>query len=389
MVDIPSLAEEFKPRVYFHKEEKYFPTTIEGYLKYTQMYQTQEGSTTPQKDDPVVSSDPLSLLFPSTEHNLKDFIVNDDRNYLKPINYKYINKPSGELVDLVDGKYRSSFFGNPALTETPFYVVAHKDVNDPEAQYLSYTFFYAYNGAAHLLFDLIKIEDHFCDICHITVHVKKIGGEYKLLDVYYSAHSGGELVKEVKTVGDNGKNPIVYAAINSHASYTKRGVYFRILGFGNDVTQEELEWSPDVEIMAIDGVGQGDYKTFYSYLGNMGFKGSLPFLEDTGDTSVGSIGTKDWSGNNGRPEEVKKEGFFISTFAWYLLLITTQISSLVLLGFGFHRRLFDRYKIILAAMLMFILLYTMLLTKYEFTTFILILASFVLLMMYLGCRFRK
>ena len=389
------LARKFKPKVYFHSRERYFPCTVEHYLTYVNMYELQEGSSVPQKDDKVVSSDPLSLLFPDavdgvySKRQLTDYIANSERNYMRPKNYIYKNKPNDELLELVDDKYETSFHGNPSLQETPYYILIHTDPSEADAYYISYIFFYAYNGAARLLFDILKVEDHFCDICHVTSRVKKVNGEYTLDNVYYSAHSGGLLYSadEIKTVNNNGINPVVYAARRSHASYNEAGFYFRFGGFGNDETEERYQWFPNnVEIMAIEDVGQGKYQTYYSYLGNMGFKGEYPFIEGQGDTSVGSIGTKRWSGNTGIPETQQKEGNYISVAVWYSLLIITQLFAFLGLGIGMIKGVFYGWRYTGLVLLCLIIVYSMLLTDYEPLSAVLLLTTFFLFVMYLSKR---
>ena len=406
---IKEISNKFKPKCFLHNKEKYFPSTIQDYLEKVQMFRLKSGSENTSKDDQptniklfetsagidnTVSSTSVSNI------NQIELTSGETKNtdYFKPIGYDYKNIANKELTDLVNNEWRSTFYGNAYLNKTPYYILYHKDKDDSNVKHISYSFFYSFNGPAKLLFDLIKIEDHFCDCEHITVTVEPINknnnlndiNNYKIKQVYYAAHSGGTIIfpDKLKTIDNNSFNPIVYTALGSHASYIDTGIYFRISGFGNDITEEGFEWFPEIEIVSNEGEGVGEYKRFYSYKGNLGFKGGLPLSGEYnyGDTSVGSLGTKGWSGNNGTYEIEEREGINLSNNLYHTLLIIYQLIFLFAIAYGYYNDYFHGYNYIFLAVFILLVFYIVLLFKYKFQQFILLILIFLLLLYLLRLR---
>lgn len=335
---ISQLSNKFRPKCLLHKDEIYFPTTIQNYVELMSVHKMKDGKNT-SPDDPIID---LDLFSPNTpiEMSTQDL-------YLKPKNYEYKKSSTSNLLDLAPLGTKSAFIGNPTLDKTPYYVMFHDDTTDPLVKHISYTFFYAFNGSTDILFNTVKIEDHFSDCEHITVTVEPIDRtanltspeNYKIKQVYYAAHSGGSVITpdNLKTVNDNGLNPIVYTAVHTHASYTSPGTYFRIFGFGNDQTSDGYEWFPNTEVIAVNGKGVGDYVRFYSYKGTLGFKGDLPFSgKSHGDKSVASLSTKGWAGNTGVYEKdhpsvpnIGLMGYKVGIIVMHAILIGLLIDGLL------------------------------------------------------------
>lgn len=100
---------------------------------------------------------------------------------------------------------------------------------------LQFIFFYANQGAlagikyTDTFFKTLDIGVHEGDWEHITIYLKKSTTDYTILEVFYSRHQQvkGELLykKDIELVDERGNpsptgtHPVVYAALNSHASY--------------------------------------------------------------------------------------------------------------------------------------------------------------------------
>ena len=307
---IEKIIFEYRPICYLHPNEEYYPIKIESYLENSNMM-LLSGKTPNLKTDKVIEiGDPQYL-------NAKGYFVPKDYQYKNIINKELINFIKNKEIDYkIRGKY---------LNKVPYYIIKNENLETGEL-FISYGFFFGFNGAAKMLYNLIQIEDHFADLEHITIKFEKnLQGEYELKNIYFAAHNGGQLVegKQLNKVM-NGKRPIVYTAINSHASYIKSGVYFRIGGYGNDVTSGKgIVWDPErLQLLKDDGL-------LFKYKYDLGFKSSLPFSKiKGGETSVTSFGSKKWGGNKligGKTEVEKIQGLFIPEYIYNLILISLII----------------------------------------------------------------
>ncbi|CAN1270153.1 Hypothetical protein At1g04090 [Linum perenne] len=202
---VHALINHYGPRVYFHPDEAYLPSSVSWFF--------ENGA----------------LLFKS------------DSSVGVPIDINGSNLPKGGTndgefwIDLPKGEQRSAVkFGNlesGTFTDLAMWV------------------FCPFNGPATLKiglvsFTLSKIGQHLCDWEHFTLRICNFDAE--LWGVYYSQHS-------------EGNKPIVYSTKNGHASFPHPGTYIqgsKRLGIGirNDVIRSDryVNSSTQYEIVAAE-----------------------------------------------------------------------------------------------------------------------------------------
>lgn len=280
-----------KPISYLHSKEKYFPINLEKYLNNVNIKKNNE--------------EPFKLDW---KNNNNYTGTNDDKFELQPIN----------------GNNNSVFRGNPDINEVK-YIVKVNEIEDNTKYQIIFFFFYGYNGETRILHNLVKIGKHYCDIENIYIICNK-----KLLDesddnesarksiekIYFSAHSGVR-VMDPKVCEFEDNRPVVYIANRSHASYPKPGLYFRIFGFGNDYTEKNYKWDP--EIIIINNNNDDPLLNFINnYNGNMGFGHVNSFINK--------------SYYNGKLEINKPQGIYINKIFYNIILFL--ITSIVLFFLG-------------------------------------------------------
>lgn len=115
--------------------------------------------------------------------------------------------------------------------------VKYHIVADEDYYYIIYHLFFAYNGPKRVL-GLVPVEAHDGDLENFHVRIDR--GTLDVVDFRLSMH-GNFTVSRPDDLGftDSG-NPIVYAAVNSHAIYPAPGTYFRLYGLGNDAAGKGL-----------------------------------------------------------------------------------------------------------------------------------------------------
>lgn len=242
----PELISKYRPVVYLHSKEKYHPSNVETYLQECKLKKLDTNEVKNIENFNAMVSDGSGL------HGYTLFLPNGmDSNVIK----------------------------NNNLNEAPLYVKTF-DLN--ASFYITYMFFYAYNGPA-LVFDKFKYEkySHYADVERITLKIDKESQAVK--EVYFSQHSGGHWLSS-KDVEFEGYRPVVYSALNSHASYSKPGRTARFWGVVGDVCDKGIRW--DTNNLVILGGDDDDWKN--------------NFLGDLGDGRVSSFASQTcWKG----PEE--------------------------------------------------------------------------------------
>ena len=394
---LEKICERFKPICYLHKKEKYAPITLEAYLQ-TVVIRECDKDKTPSDDDNVVTDNPLVYF---NDDDVVPYSADFERKnyYMVPKGYKYKNKFWKELINSSKEDQKNILKGSlnvNDLKNIPYYVEIDDETNENYI-YISYCFFYGFNGAARILYSTIKIEDHFGDVENVSIRIKKPDSysnsqiEESTIDnlqidqIYYAAHGGGELVKD-NSYDKDGVRPIVYTGINSHASYKKSGVYWRIFGYGNDITEKGVKWDPtSINIISINKnakpVGDGRTKSleenqistaipkknsglnaydrtsaklnlfnFYKYLGNLGFSGALPTKGNTGSVSVGSFKGQRFPGNTGEFKEHEPQGMYFNKYI-YLIIIMSLMTMKFILNIKFKN---TPIKIIIGILLVYL-----------------------------------
>ncbi|CAN1270152.1 Hypothetical protein At1g04090 [Linum perenne] len=233
---VHALINHYGPRVYFHPDEAYLPSSVSWFF--------ENGA----------------LLFKS------------DSSVGVPIDINGSNLPKGGTndgefwIDLPKGEQRSAVkFGN--LESAKLYVHVKPAFGGTFTD-LAMWVFCPFNGPATLKiglvsFTLSKIGQHLCDWEHFTLRICNFDAE--LWGVYYSQHSGGEWVLAHDLEYIEGNKPIVYSTKNGHASFPHPGTYIqgsKRLGIGirNDVIRSDryVNSSTQYEIVAAEYLGGGD-----------------------------------------------------------------------------------------------------------------------------------
>jgi hypothetical protein len=210
---IQELAKKFAPEVRFHKEEKYFPSSIEWLAARSALKEREDDKVTTIKEKPVDASI-LKNYPPKGYPNSWD--VNN-----------YFLDPDKDMATRAGMPIMNGFSTSPC-----YYHVGDRSNGGLVIQYI---FLYPHQGklipeeiAGISLPEKIgpftfDIGMHEGDLEHVDVYLKKQGDDYVLDEVYYSAHGAkpfGELLWASQTPLTDGTHPIVYAAKFGHASHS-------------------------------------------------------------------------------------------------------------------------------------------------------------------------
>ena len=229
-----TLIHRFAPEIKLHPNEQYLPAEIQWYLPRVRMlfdvsfgfdHQILDkgvlnvGNLLSQKDGDQVSS--------LTENSSDFFLEQTDVN--------------GE--DQLDSYRQETRKGSSSSDWTCYAHVRQAPGSD--SYDVQYIFFYAYNGS---LFEEPVETAHEADFEHITVRVGK--DLQTIVQIYYSAHDneGRWYQKQTSAGVKNGYSltpdgrPIVFAAINSHASYPYEGKWNRNNLPDDEASENGLVW---------------------------------------------------------------------------------------------------------------------------------------------------
>ncbi len=193
-IDWGTVAQRFAPHVYLHPLDKHRPTSVESFLRNSEL-RDQSG---------LIRSD----VSPD------DLVDAPADSYLAIAN----NEPiAGDQV--VDGQVRA-----------PMYVYVRPDVSGDFVD-LSYIFLYGYNGCQvfriglHNILHFTKRTFTWCGFArhegdweHITVRLSSDTSHVKAVFFARHAQKQGEW-RDASGVSFDGTHPIVYSALNSHGSY--------------------------------------------------------------------------------------------------------------------------------------------------------------------------
>lgn len=242
-----NLLEKYKPVLYLHNKEEYFPISMENYIA---------NSVLKAPNLPPVDSPPVQIMV-DEKHNTTETVLDVKKEIWPGV------KPS-------------------EINTVPFYGRVYEDL---KYLYLVYIFNYSYNGAYNIceipgLGNTIKkiysnFDDgaHQSDIEHVTVKVDK--KTQKIVNIFYSAHSSAQGTWESKFDMED-EHPVVYSAKGSHACYSKSGCYPRIFFAANDHTSKGYRWFP-----AVQEITEND-PLWNTYIGRIGSpsEGSMPARKD-------------------------------------------------------------------------------------------------------------
>lgn len=242
--DIAAVGKLFAPLVRFHPDEEYFPSSVQWYLKRTELW---------HRVSPMHTKRPttLTLILKKGHVNPTSLInqrVKGDRLDTSP----YANIRPGSrgtfCLNVPDDQSAiKTYTGN--LRTAKCYVHA-QPARRTGRWWLVFWFFYPYNGSI----SPIVSSAHEGDWEHIRVEVDRHGK--KVHRIYMAAHEGGNWYRHYSTheqervgyrLSNRTNHPIVYSARHSHASYPTAGVVKRrLLGSDNlmpdDLTGRGREW---------------------------------------------------------------------------------------------------------------------------------------------------
>nr|XP_043620326.1 uncharacterized protein LOC122592191 [Erigeron canadensis] len=216
LTQIEALIKSYAPIVYFHPDEKYFPSAVHWFFNNgALLYKTE-------------------WLMPI------------------PIENSGSNLPQGETDD---GRY---WIGLPKDEATKERIKAG-DLQDANAYFhvkpvdgglstdIVIWLFYPFNGPSRAQvmsqsFILGPLGEHVGDWEHVTLRISNVNGE--LSSIYFATHSWGEWVSPSGLDWTPDHKPIVYSALFGHGSYSKPGTVLRgfkgtshVIGLRDDMSQ--------------------------------------------------------------------------------------------------------------------------------------------------------
>ena len=209
-MNIDNLITKYSPVLYFHTDEKHFPSSVDWLLQYSTLVDFMAGT---RKSSP-------------TQKDLFDIA--------KKYNFKMFND-GAVLLSFGEEVFR----GQNPVSNSPCYVITREKSGKI---YITYIFFYPYNGNYDII-GLAGLGSHPGDIEHITLELDSAG---KLLRVFYGAHGikEGRWVSATDVTYEN-NHIVCYVAYNGHGLYPRPGQSFRIVGFANDYLNKGLRWKPE------------------------------------------------------------------------------------------------------------------------------------------------
>ena len=155
------LAQRYNPIVYLSKDESHFPTSPDYYLQHAMLHLTfEDGKST-------------------TVGNLTQEVVYDE--YKKAVGLGTLKEAKLEVYKEPD----RVIMGDPTLQSADVHVIQQNFSNKPDYTYLTYVYFYTYNGT-YSVCNVYYTGEHFADIEHITVEIDN--KTKKAVRFYYGAH---------------------------------------------------------------------------------------------------------------------------------------------------------------------------------------------------------
>lgn len=269
MIEIQDYIKSLCPIIYFHKKEKYFPTTVQNMIENCELLdnQTVVFSNNELKTQPTLVKS-LYEHGSKKKDNIKLIIKNEDI---------YYNKDGTKEIQCM--------FSDPFEFQGEKYM------------YIIYFLLFGYNGT---------LGSHEIDFEYITFQIKlsnyEINEEDNKLNlykpvihrIYTSSHGNGrwynpnEFLNAEKKPFVNNKNHriVVFSALESHAFYPKIHNYRRFFGFGNDITDDGIQYDAQNNIVILADVNSKLYSHYFNknklhyFIGNYKNQHSLIYREN-------------------------------------------------------------------------------------------------------------
>lgn len=267
--DSKKLAERFAPLVFFHSGEKYFPCSIEFFLKNSRLVRVDER----EKEYGIGPIKPISRAAKVTQ------IIPMGQVYIDDLMHNNVDVMALDLMG-----NRQAYAGMPLRQDgsSPAPVYSKVVFTNPGKAHIQYWFNYTYNGpfAPIALGGRGPLGIHEGDWEHIVVTVQKVGSDWKIMDIYFSRHGRerGELVQiygNQKPIVDfyEYEHPIIYSAKYGHASYPQ--VYgLRPTSDGDLVDKGNTSWRTWEKVVMIDNnTPWVNWKGRWGLAGDLGPKG--------------------------------------------------------------------------------------------------------------------
>lgn len=233
---IHALVQHYGPRVFFHPDEAYLPSSVSWFFK--------NGAV----------------------------LCSSDSDFREPVDENGANLPHGGSndkqfwIDLPRNDERRRKFLKRGDIETAKLYVHVKPAFGGTFTDLAFWIFCPFNGPATLKLGLVnlplaKTGQHVCDWEHFTLRISNFSGE--LSAIYFSQHSGGEWIgaRDLEFV-EGSNRAVVYSSKHGHASFGKSGMYLQgsdALGVGirNDTARSDLfvDSSSRYEIVSAEYLG--------------------------------------------------------------------------------------------------------------------------------------
>lgn len=227
---INALVQAYAPRVYFHPDEDYFPSSVAWFFENGALLYTKGDESKPIAIDPSGS-------------NLPQGGENDDAYWIDlPIdNAEKERVKKGDLSDASAYMHVKPMFGG-TFTDIAIWI------------------FYPFNGPSRAKIEFFnvslgKIGQHIGDWEHLTLRISNFNGELKR--VYFSQHSRGVWVdaSELEFENGNGNRAVTYSSLHGHAFYPKQGLVLQgngNVGIRNDSGKGKFSMDTGLKFLVVD-----------------------------------------------------------------------------------------------------------------------------------------
>lgn len=262
--EIDAMIRKFQPIIYLHSQEEYLPIQFNQYINESRLknIKTQEDVF---HDAPMSDLNFGQALLLHPEYNTSDYTLYLPRGLKSPVIQQ--NNPDEKQ-----------------LQEVPLYV--HYRLLTGNQLLISYTHMYAYNGPTAICnCSKFQVGEHYADSEHVTllITVEAVNRVSTLTRMYMARHSGGVWINPEQLVTDDTR-PIIFSALNSHASYHTVGDQKRFWGFVKDPCDYGKRWDAK-NLIVIQTDDMANIEPKYRW---MAFRGAL------GDGSVSSFALNNW-----------------------------------------------------------------------------------------------
>ena len=206
-MQIDTILEKYKPVIYFHKDEKYFPCHPDYFIKNSNLIKNNK-------------------------------IIDSNMNQTKLYNYSKNDDLGDIFIQPTDDKVIYGF--NYNYEDSPLYYFIRESI---DKLYIYFFLFFGYNGSYNIL-NVINIGEHYNDIEHFTYEFDKKTNS--LSRIFFSAHGKNEgiwIKSENLEYVKNTSKPVIYCAKYGHGFYPNSGCIFRLFGFANDMTNKGFKYS--------------------------------------------------------------------------------------------------------------------------------------------------